>query len=839
MEDNLSSESMPRTISDQMEELLQAKEALTLGERTAATSIGRPSLEQLDDGEASRKEVLIERKSSLSIGSAENKSHTPTSASAKKPPLGRKMQKQPSPRVSRHIPKWKSGQFRIEDELSNMNAFFEEVALSRASSASTNHGLSFSIAGPVMAPASATASAPTPTGDIGLINDLQEARLHAKIALNINESGFKDVEKGVNAQARSPSLPLYLKFIDVKYKVILKGTPTSLLRRSWTDPIFFEKDILHGVTGSVVPGEVLAMMGPSGSGKTTLVNLLSGRMQHFSGTITYNDQPYTKALKHRIGFVMQDDVLFPHLTVRETLTYTALLRLPNTLTKQQKEQRAQEVVCELGLERCQDTVIRGNFVRGISGGERKRVCIGCEILTDPSLLFLDEPTSGLDSTTALRIVQMLHDIAEAGRTVVTTIHQPSSRLFYKFDKLILLGEGHSVYFGKASNAMAYFSSIGFSPLIAMNPADLLLDLANGNIQDISIPTELMPKQHAESENTEDLNGEIAQMPSTQDVHEYLVEAYEIHVAPEEKDKLTQMNEISEDLKSAVSARREWGATWWNQFSILFFRGLKERRHEYLSFLRIAQVLSTAFILGLLWWQSKIDIPTGLQDQTGLVFFIAVFWGFFPVFTAIFTFPQERAMLAKERAMLAKERAVDMYRLSAYFMARTVSDVPLDLFLPIIYLLIVYFMAHLRMTATAFLLTMLTTFLSIVASQGLGLAIGATFMNLKKATTLASVSMLTFMLAGGFFVQRVTVFIKWIRYLSFNYYTYRILLKIQYDADQSYNCSSSKGCESIASSPSLRNIPLDGGAKEAMIMLLMVVAYRLLAYYSLQRMKLRV
>lgn len=834
MEEKLSSKSMVRSISDQIEELMQSREVSSNGER-AANSIGRLSLEHLDDDDGSRKEGLMERKLSLGTVSAENKSQSQTPR-AKKPPLSRKMQKQPSPRVSGHIPKWKSGQFRIDDELTNMSAFFEEVALSRASSASTSHGLSFSIAGPVMAPIST--STPTATGDIGLINDLQEARLHAKIALNKNDSGIKDmdIEKGVNEQARTSPLPLFLKFVDVKYKVILKGTPTSLLRRSWTDPIFFEKDILHGVTGCVVPGEVLAMMGPSGSGKTTLINLLAGRMQHFSGTITYNGQPYTKALKHRIGFVMQDDVLFPHLTVRETLTYTALLRLPSTLTKHQKEQRAQEVVSELGLERCQDTIIGGNFVRGISGGERKRVCIGCEILINPSLLFLDEPTSGLDSTTALRIVQMLHDIAEAGRTVVTTIHQPSSRLFYKFDKLILLGEGHSVYFGKASNAMDYFSTIGFSPLIAMNPADFLLDLANGNTSDVSIPTELMQKIAKESENIGDLDGEISIRPSAQDVHEYLVEAYENRVAPEEKIKLIQ-NEISEDLKSAVSARREWGATWWDQFSILFVRGLKERRHEYLSCLRIAQVLSTAFILGSLWWQSKIDTPKGLQDQTGLVFFIAVFWGFFPVFTAIFTFPQERAMISKERA-------VDMYRLSAYFMARNLSDLPLDLFLPVIFILIVYFMAHLRMTATAFLLTMLTIFLSIVASQGLGLAIGAAFMNLKKATTVASITMLTFMLAGGFFVQKVNVFIKWIRYLSFNYYTYRILLKIQYDAQQLYDCSSgcksiACGCRSIASSPSLRDIPLNGGIKEATIMLLMVIAYRLLAYFSLQRMKLRV
>lgn len=171
--------------------------------------------------------------------------------------------------------------------------------------------------------------------------------------------------------------------------------------------------------------------------------------------------------------------------------------------------------------RCQDTMIGGSFVRGVSGGERKRVCIGNEIMTNPSLLLLDEPTSSLDSTTALKIVQMLQSIAkvklplftapkscfcldltiskfllvgmQAGKTIVTTIHQPSSRLFHRFDKLVVLSRGSLLYFGKSSEAMSYYSSIGCSPLLAMNPAEFLLDLANGNMNDISIPSAIKEK----------------------------------------------------------------------------------------------------------------------------------------------------------------------------------------------------------------------------------------------------------------------------------------------------------------------------------------------------------
>lgn len=360
--------------------------------------------------------------------------------------------------------------------------------------------------------------------------------------------------------------------------------------------------------------------------------------------------------------------------------------------------------------------------------------------------------------------------------------------------------------------MDYFKLIGCSPLITMNPAEFLLDLANGNMIDISVPSELNDKVHMGNAETETSNGK----PSAAVIQEYLVEAYETRVAETEKKKLMVPIPLDEEVKSKVCSRkRQWGASWVEQFLILFSRGFKERRHDYFSWLRITQVLSTAVILGLLWWQSDASNPKGLQDQAGLLFFIAVFWGFFPVFTAIFTFPQERAMLNKERAS-------DMYRLSAYFVARTTSDLPLDLVLPVLFLLVVYFMAGLRLSAGSFFLSILTVFLCIVAAQGLGLAIGATLMDLKRATTLASVTVMTFMLAGGFFVKKVPIFISWIRYLSFNYHTYKLLLKVQY--------------EHIT--PSINGMRIDNGMTEVVALIAMVFGYRLLAYFSLRWMKIQ-
>lgn len=243
-----------------------------------------------------------------------------------------------------------------------------------------------------------------------------------------------------------------------------------------------EKRILNGISGIVFPGEMLALLGPSGSGKTTLLTALGGRNRSngtLQGSITYNGKPFSNALKRNTGFVTQDDVLHPHLTVFETLFYTALLRLPNSFTKEEKTMQAEAVITQLGLTKCKDSIIGDHLRRGVSGGERKRVSIGQEMLINPSLIFLDEPTSGLDSTTAQRIISTLLELAEGGRTIAMTIHQPSSRLYYMFHKVLLLSEGNPLYFGKGVDALNYFASIGFVPLVSMNPADFLLDLANG------------------------------------------------------------------------------------------------------------------------------------------------------------------------------------------------------------------------------------------------------------------------------------------------------------------------------------------------------------------------
>ncbi|RID55849.1 hypothetical protein BRARA_G03090 [Brassica rapa] len=450
-------------------------------------------------------------------------------------------------------------------------------------------------------------------------------------------SGFDGVENQMNGPDSSPRLPqdtcdqpsslfssspcfpITLKFVDVCYRVKIQGKSSDSvklkrllgLEHKPSDEIpSTERTILSGVTGMVTPGEFMAVLGPSGSGKSTLLNAVAGRLHGtgLTGKILANDSKLTKQTLKRTGFVAQDDLLYPHLTVRETLVFVALLRLPRSLARDDKIKAAESVISELGLEKCENTVVGNTFIRGISGGERKRVSIAHELLINPSLLVLDEPTSGLDATAALRLVQTLAGLAHGkGKTVVTSIHQPSSRVFQMFDTVLLLSEGKCLFVGKGRDAMAYFDSVGFSPAFPMNPADFLLDLANGVCQ-IDGTTE-------------------REKP---DVRQTLAIAYDTLLAPNVKACIDASPSPAENARYVKTRKNARGimsglATWFSQLCILLHRLIKERRHESFDALRVFQVLAASLLCSLMWWHSDYR---DVHDRLGLLFFISIFWGYF-------------------------------------------------------------------------------------------------------------------------------------------------------------------------------------------------------------------
>jgi ABC-type multidrug transport system ATPase subunit len=254
----------------------------------------------------------------------------------------------------------------------------------------------------------------------------------------------------------------------------------------------YNKTILNPIVTSFEPAQINVIMGPSGCGKTSLLQSLAQRLNGdlFSvyrpcGSITLNGAiPSTSVIESVTSFVTQDDdALLPLLTVRETLRFAAGLRLPPFMSKREKYRRAEDVILKMGLKDCADNLIGSEFKKGISGGEKRRVSIAIQILTDPKVLLLDEPTSGLDTFTATSVVDVLKTLAEEGRTIIMTIHQARSDLFKSFHNILLLSRGGSAaYSGSGRNMLPHFRSLGFECPRTTNPADFVLDLITIDLQ---------------------------------------------------------------------------------------------------------------------------------------------------------------------------------------------------------------------------------------------------------------------------------------------------------------------------------------------------------------------
>ncbi|GLI63140.1 hypothetical protein VaNZ11_006048 [Volvox africanus] len=664
-----------------------------------------------------------------------------------------------------------------------------------------------------------------------------------------------------------------------------------------------ERQILFNVTGEVNPGEVLALMGPSGGGKTSLLTLLGGRSTaRLEGSVTFNGAKMSKTLKRKLGYVMQDDLLFAELTVYETLYFAALLRLPRSWSRADKLARVDLVIAGLGLERCRDTIIGSHMMRGVSGGERKRVSIGHELLINPSMLLLDEPTSGLDSTTALRLLHTLRSLASGGRTIVTSIHQPSSRLYHQMDKLMLLAQGRVMYYGDAQCVALWFKMLGQPCPFGTNIADHILDLANGDVVTQSGASaasglssmatgnrggggtvrrrgagsatggddDMADDGRMDDRAVGDGGDAAACSSSTEDsadeIHRQLIEAYEKRTighgpggirASELQDEMRDEIAVpggggregsplpsgngarggSEvdvlNLAASTDAGDKWGAPWVQQVRYLAVRSVKTRRFQSLSVQKTAQLLVVAVLAGLFWWQigTRLNSTQAALDVGGLLFFVELFIGFATLFAALFTFPLEFQMLVKERQS-------GMYRLSAYYLARTASDLPMDCFLPSLFVWIIYWMTGLRIHPGAFFAHWASVLLIVLTSQSVGLLIGATVINPQNGQTIATIFMLATMLVGGYYVRGMPVWIAWLKYASFIYWGWNLLLKIEF-RHRPYDCGLVEGAEAGSKHCSIKqaaifDIDVDASVmKDVCILIAMLIFLRLVIYYALK------
>jgi len=548
-----------------------------------------------------------------------------------------------------------------------------------------------------------------------------------------------------------------------------------------TGPIL--KTILSEVSGFAEPGQVLAMMGPSGSGKTSLLNCLSGRSSYDGGVISVNGKPLTsttmKRFMSKIAYVRQADIFFTHLTVRDQLSYTAFLRLPQAWSKEAKLEEVDRVLKLLRLTKVADSKIQL-----LSGGEKKRVNIGTELLTDPACLLLDEPTSGLDSTSAVALMKMLQHLAiSQKKTVITSIHQPSSALFRGFDKLIMLAEGNVVYFGTPRDSLPYLKEQKLACPDGYNAADHWMDLL---VQDSAIDeyashdaqvpmsddTDIGMTDHENGSDENSDNGAnsttrrnksstaTTTTNTTRAIHmttrKQLINAWDGEAVAEQMDVGMEAEQEDNEGKQEA-AFQKYNTTWGAQYRVLVHRALKNSRSAIFTPINLIKSAMLGLVSGMLWFRMDYTEST-VFDRSSFFFFTMTYWVFDAMFTALMAFPSEREVILKERSS-------GSYHLGAYFMAKTTSEMPTRLCLPFIYMCISFWMAGVSTRFDLFIYTTLISLLSVVAGEAIGLMIGASIYDMEKAMTVMTVVSLALMLLGGFFVENVPGWLSWGKFCS--------------------------------------------------------------------------
>ena len=517
---------------------------------------------------------------------------------------------------------------------------------------------------------------------------------------------------------------------------------------SWSGLSFAvgDKEILRECTGRAAPGRVLAIMGPSGSGKTTLLNALAGNVKaskraKLAGLLLCDGKECGGAAQVsglRLAYVQQEDIFYTQMTVRETLMFAARLRLPSDVSLAEKERRVEELIDVLGLKRAADTVIGNVRRRGISGGERKRLSIGCELLSDPTLLFLDEPTSGLDSFAAQQVVNLLKRLAAQGTTVVTSIHQPRGSIFNLFDDLILVAQGHVVYNGPASAAASHFKSLGYPCPNNINAGEHVVDVVS--------------RGYGTDDHVEGYDERLLQFEASAS------SAF----ASRARGASTRAKPPVPDAPSSALANSKGrgGARAGTQFVLLFKRAWREvARSKAAVAIKVAQQVMVALVYGGIY--SLGNTQSSIQDRFGLLSLVAIGAGNLAIASTIRTFP-------KEKAIVSSERAKKMYGVPAYFAAKVVAEAPISAAVSALGGACLYPLVNLQPGASKFGKFVMTLVLEGFASGALGLLLGAVAPSTDTALAMFPPILVLMIVFNGFNLaeENAPKALRWIPKVSF-------------------------------------------------------------------------
>lgn len=533
---------------------------------------------------------------------------------------------------------------------------------------------------------------------------------------------------------------LYLLFEDISYSV-RKGILTKE-----------RKKLLSDLNGDFRPGELTAIMGLSGAGKSTLMDILAGfTTTSVTGKIMINGQERSISEFRKLSaYIMQDDNLQPLLTVQEAMHIAVDLKLG--LNYHEKSQKIDEILVAMGLDESRYTL-----TGELSGGQRKKLAIALELINNPPIMFLDEPTSGLDSTSSKQCIALLKQLAQEGRTIICTIHQPSAILFNMLDHLYVIAEGNCVYTGSTHNLVPYLNNIGLHCPKHYEPADFLMEICNGDYgSHISKLVELIE------------NGRSDVWRSTKTL--YLNKSKEFVTSQ-------QMTRRLYSFEMEFKHTPYYAANFWRQLCILIKRNaIRLLRDRVFALLRIVMHCAIALIIGTLYFKIGQDAAYVL-DNFNLSYYNIMFL----VYSA---FSSTMIMIPLELPILKREHFNRWYKLRSYYLAGKLADFLVQLIATFVYTIIVYYMSGQLPESRRFGLYMLMCFIASLVGQTAGLIIGSA-LKVQDSVIFGPFAIMPFLLLSGFFVNSKDVhsYLHWMFDMSFFKYAFEGVLMATYGYDR--------------------------------------------------------
>ncbi|OIW17820.1 hypothetical protein TanjilG_02448 [Lupinus angustifolius] len=494
------------------------------------------------------------------------------------------------------------------------------------------------------------------------------------------------------------------------------------------------KHVLKNVTCRAKPWEILAIVGPSGAGKSSLLEILAGKVTPQSGTILVNHKPVDKSqFKKFSGYVTQKDTLFPLLTVEETMMFSAKLKLK--LPQEKLCSKVKSLIKELGLDHVAGTRIGDDRVRGISGGERRRVSIGVEVIHDPRVLILDEPTSGLDSNSALQIVEMLKVMADTkGRTIILSIHQPGFRIVKLFNSMLLLANGCVLHHGTVELLDVNLRLMGLELPLYVNVVEFAIESIDA-IQ-LETPRRLQgAMQQKKGDDTEE--------PSECRSGKFTLQ------------QLFQQSKVIDEeiINAGMDFPCDFANSRLGETVILTRRFSKNIfRTKELFACRTIQMLVSGLVLGSIFCNLKDDL-VGARERVGLFAFILTFL----LSTSIEALP----IFLQEREILMKETSSGSYRVSSYAIANGLVYLPFLLILAILFSLPLYWLVGLNRNFMAFLQFLLLIWLILYTANSVVVCFSALVPNFIVGNSLIAGVIGSFFLFSGYFISNHEIPNYWV------------------------------------------------------------------------------